>query len=132
MRRFPAHPFASPLRRVLLLLAFVASLTAPAFTASTVMARAIEAMPPCHEAVSAAASPHAGHMPKLEAAHAANPAGMHAQPLCCATACVVALPPQAVLFAPLGRLRPLWEEARHGSLHGRAPPIPVPPPRAFS
>ncbi|MFK8250456.1 hypothetical protein [Ancylobacter terrae] len=123
------------LRRAVLLLAVIASLGAPAFAASMAGGAAASVVPPCHEARMVAtgsagiASPMAGHHDTRADAERAPHAGAHALPLCCATACVIALPPPAVLPLPGAVLRPLWETLPGPALDGRAPGIPVPPPR---
>lgn len=139
------HPCRCLLRRAVLLLALVASLGAPAFAASVAGGATVTALPPCHEArdasvsgghTSARADLHAASTPMVghhgagaDSERAPHAGGTHALPLCCATACVIALPPPAVLPLLGAMLRPLWDNPPGLTLNGRAPGIPVPPPR---
>lgn len=125
--RLPLRPCLRLLHRLLLLLAVAAALGAPAFAASTLMPATADARP-CHGG--GPATVHADHARMAEPAPASG-AG-HVQPICCALACLAALPPQAPTLALAGHVRPLWEALPAAPLRGRAPPIPVPPPRAIS
>lgn len=118
--------FLSRLFFAFAVLALGGELAAPAFATALSAGRDM----PCHEQMTMPV-----HAPN-EVANGAHHHGTAPQPaighLCCTLACLVVAPAgEGPLVAPVRRLA-AWDGAAAFPLLGRAPPIPVPPPRAVS